>query len=156
MNKKGFTLVEILAVIAIIGLLALIMIPNFIDMFQESNKNSMKVQENQIVDATKLLLEDYCIHPLNTITECSNVSMQINNSSTLKMYSRLDTLQGLGYIDDVVFGSTKCKGFVTYTKEADSKLYKDYKPYIKCGNAYETDGIRLIKNSSKKILINTL
>ena len=40
MNKKGFTLVELLAVIAILGFLVLVIVPNVIDVFKGSKKNN--------------------------------------------------------------------------------------------------------------------
>ena len=46
MNKKGFTLVELLAVIAILAILVVILVPNFVDMFKES-KSSVFVTEVQ-------------------------------------------------------------------------------------------------------------
>lgn len=40
MNKKGFTLVELLAVIAILAILVIIALPNVLQMFNDSKKNS--------------------------------------------------------------------------------------------------------------------
>ena len=40
MNKKGFTLVELLAVIAILAILVIIALPNVLKMFNDSKKNS--------------------------------------------------------------------------------------------------------------------
>ena len=53
MNNKGFTLVEMLAVVTIIGLLALLTIPA-IDSIIKSNKESVyEIQEKQMIDALK-------------------------------------------------------------------------------------------------------
>ena len=43
-NKKGFTLVELLAVIAILAILVIIAIPNVLKMFNDSKKNAFMVQ----------------------------------------------------------------------------------------------------------------
>ena len=43
--KKGFTLVELLVVIVIVGILAVLIVPNIVDSFNEANTNSMKIQE---------------------------------------------------------------------------------------------------------------
>ena len=39
MNKKGFTLVELLAVIAILALLVIIALPNVLSMFNNAKKD---------------------------------------------------------------------------------------------------------------------
>jgi len=55
MNKKGFTLVEIMIVVLIIGLLAAIAIPNFIKARTETHKNAcidnMRVIEGAVEQA---------------------------------------------------------------------------------------------------------
>lgn len=40
MNKKGFTLVELLAVIAILAILVIIALPNVLSMYNEARKNA--------------------------------------------------------------------------------------------------------------------
>ena len=48
MNKKGFTLVELLAVIAILAILVIIALPNVLKMFNDAKKNSF-LTETKIV-----------------------------------------------------------------------------------------------------------
>jgi prepilin-type N-terminal cleavage/methylation domain-containing protein len=52
MNKKGFTLVEIMIVVAIIGLLAAIAIPNFIKARETSQKNAC-IENLRQIDSAK-------------------------------------------------------------------------------------------------------
>lgn len=48
MNKKGFTLVELLAVIAILAILVIIALPNVLKMFNDSKKNSFMTEVRDI------------------------------------------------------------------------------------------------------------
>ena len=48
MNKKGFTLVELLAVIAILAILVIIALPNVIKLFNDSKKNSFLTEAKTV------------------------------------------------------------------------------------------------------------
>ena len=47
MNKKGFTLVELLAVIAILAILVIIALPNVLSMYNEARKNTFVTESIQ-------------------------------------------------------------------------------------------------------------
>ena len=66
MNKKGFTLVEVIAVVAILALLAVIAVPNVVKLFNSGKNDTMTIQENQVLDAANLFLEDYCRNPMDS------------------------------------------------------------------------------------------
>ena len=48
MNKKGFTLVELLAVIAILAILVIIALPNVMGMFNQAKQNSFTTEIKEI------------------------------------------------------------------------------------------------------------
>ena len=53
MNKKGFTLVELLAVIAILAILILLVTPNILKMFNEGKESIFVQQAQRVMDASK-------------------------------------------------------------------------------------------------------
>lgn len=56
MKKKGFTLVELLAVIVILALILAIAVPTISSLIEESRKNSFKATGDMLVSAAKLFL----------------------------------------------------------------------------------------------------
>ena len=128
-KKRGFTLVEILTVIAIIAILSLIVLPNFIGSFNDAKRKAMITQENEVVDAAKLFLEDYCKHPLSQNKgQCSVYSL--NTSQTDLKYTCLSVLQATNYIDPILSQGSTCSGFVVYEKD-----YTNHKTYLHCGDS---------------------
>ena len=53
MNKRGFTLVELLAVIAILAILVIIALPNVMGMFNTAKKNSFSNEVREIIKQAK-------------------------------------------------------------------------------------------------------
>ena len=53
MRKKGFTLVELLAVIAILAILVIVAMPNVLGMFNEAKQNTFVTEVQKIMDSAK-------------------------------------------------------------------------------------------------------
>ena len=53
MNKKGFTLVELLAVIAILAILVIIALPNVLGMFNQAKKDTFTTETKEMVKITQ-------------------------------------------------------------------------------------------------------
>ena len=64
--RKGFTLVELLAIIVIIGVLASFTIVNVVSYYKKSADNAVITQESQVLDAANLAITDYCHNPVNS------------------------------------------------------------------------------------------
>ena len=136
--KQGFTLVEVLAVIAIIGMLSVMIIPGIVDLFNDAVEDSMKVTENEVMDAANLYLEDYCRNPIDEDYR-QHCSEDKHDLGTNKVYFCLSPLQGRKMIKEVYYKeNTSCKGIVTY--EMDGYKYANPHVYLYCGDAYMTEG----------------
>jgi prepilin-type N-terminal cleavage/methylation domain-containing protein len=145
MKKRGFTLVELIAVIAVMGLLTVIIAPKIIDTFKQSNDDTMIIQENQVKDSANLFIEDFCRNPIssNHKDKCDEYE---KTASDGKAYFCLNSLQsgisvvGFGtetYVDEVYYKTgIPCSGIVVFDKTGRS--YTNGKVYLTCKNSGDT------------------
>ena len=91
MNKKGFTLVELLAVIAILAILVIIALPNVLGMFRQAKENTF-VEEVQKIYQTATT--EYISGSMNTTKVACFSSeknpLDLTGRSTLKYYIKFD------------------------------------------------------------------
>lgn len=126
-NEKGFTLVELLAVIAIMAILLLVAIPNISRVRQSSLKKTMRIQEGNVKKATDLYIQDYCTSGLeDTSTYPDSYARNIDEDEKYICLSDL-TDEDNRYISDVTYNRQSCNGVVVYTKNSKSGLYTDAK-----------------------------
>ena len=123
-NKKGFTLIELMGVIVIIGILLLIAIPA-VDKYMRKGKNNYYVSlEEEIKTAGMNYMETY-----RTL-----LPRQIGHYATVT----LDELVENKYMEEVVDeNGVKCSGKVTIEKVSTEKY--TYVSYLDCGNKYQSD-----------------
>ena len=65
MNKKGFTLVEVIATVALLAILIGLAGTSLIKKYNESKKEAIIIQEGQLVQSGDMVIQDYCKDPLS-------------------------------------------------------------------------------------------
>lgn len=86
MNKKGFTLLEMIAVVGIIGLLSIIVSRPILSLFKQSEETADDIVIQNIVSSSKLWLND-------------NLP-SLSNSSDDTITVSVKTLKEEGYLDE--------------------------------------------------------
>ena len=143
MNRKRLTLIEVLAVVVILGLLTTVAIVGVSSMINNSKKTYYKTEERSVLEAGKSyfrkskselplssdssVLEDESKQFINNIKSGQEL-VGTNNTAVVT----LDTLVGDGFHEEIKDskGGDSCKGFVRAVKETDTKYYYDV--YLKC------------------------
>ena len=85
-NRKGYTLIEVIMVIAIISLLALILIPSSLLVIDKAKENSCEKLKGNIISAAKMYVND------------SKYEMNFNCSNGVTKTVTLQTLNNKGYL----------------------------------------------------------
>lgn len=120
-KKKGFTLVELLAIIVILAIIAVIAIPSVKTIINNSKTRTYLNNEERLVDAAKLYLTR------NT----DKIPKDIGNTTEIKL-SDLQASKYIGEIKSVFNKNNNCNGYVIVSKVADQKY--DYTPHLNCIN----------------------
>ena len=94
--KKGFTLVEVLAVIAILGLVVAISIPKVISTMNDSNKKAFKVDAQLVLKTIDLKLAQGLDYDITTLDETTIKSVFGINNKNFKTLT-------VSYVDDLPY-----------------------------------------------------
>lgn len=99
LNQKGFTLVEILAVVVIIGILGLVAIPNVLKIIESSKTTTNEILAKDIVTAGKQLYEelDYANTTLYSYNRTGKTGSTVKIESS-KVSINLQTLVSNGFL----------------------------------------------------------
>ena len=151
MKKKGFTLLELIAGIAILSIIALIATPGILKSYNKSKQQAMTIQESKLVEAGDILLDDYCNDAISDEykKKCDIIYQELDkeNSNRLsgegnKTYKYIcvkDIKKLKYYTEELKYGGDSCQGVVIYEIDNKSKLQTDSFSYVKCSDVYESD-----------------
>ena len=150
MNKKGFTIIEILIVITAFAIIVVSLLPYIVKLFGNSSEKSMYDEENNVLVSSNSYINDYCINPL-TDDYSSYCVVNVTKYSDSSKYVCLSTIINSRYIENIYYKNTKCNGFITY--DVDNSSYSNGKVYLSCGEYY-TDGIINVTTDEGELLLN--
>lgn len=124
MNKKGFTLVEVLAVLVILSLLLILTIPSIRDALTNGKNKINDINKKQIEDAAKIIVDEviYC-----NMTEIAKDALKDETSDEISCSNAKTKLINGVNIDlknlELDDKSSKCSG--TINVKIDSETYKE-------------------------------
>ena len=139
--RKGFTLVELLAIIVIIGVLSSFVVINIVSYYKTSADNAVLTQESQVLDAASLAITDFCNRPADSKTKKEKCVYSESTPNGLVRidddgngYVCLNKLKEAGYYTSEIYHSkTPCIGYVLFEK--NDGIYDNGKTYLFCVNA---------------------
>ena len=139
-NKKGFTLVELLAVIAILAILVILALPNILNMFNDAKKEIFLTETKTIYKevSKKYISESMKGNKLSFVSSKSNQKLDIS------------TKEGLEYCINL-----SSNGKITSLVAKDENYYIEYDGKSDL-NSYTKDNIKEANGKVKMICSSTI
>ena len=111
-NSKGFTLIELMIVIAIIGILAAIAIPNFISYRDKAYCSAAETDVDSVMGA----IADYFSTPTNMSVSATSTGMPVSGTDLSNNNTYTITGTSSAYTVTVTDVSGRCPRFDTVAK----------------------------------------
>ncbi|HOP66075.1 MAG TPA: type II secretion system protein [Bacilli bacterium] len=123
-NRKGFTLVELLAVIVILAVLVLLAVPSVLKMMDGAKENAFEIEAENIIDGAKLKYSD----DLLDSTLPTALTVTISGSSVTgycyDIYDLTDyvdkTFDAAKHVGSILIDSTNNNYYIWYTDNGHS------------------------------------
>lgn len=96
MNRKGLTLIELLAVIILVALIGVLVIPSVIDTAKKTKQKAYDILIENIGTAAKTYFEECEYGDLNNEVKYGSYACTINDDNSIK--TTLGTLANLGFL----------------------------------------------------------
>jgi type IV pilus assembly protein PilA len=109
-NKKGFTLVELLATIVVLGIVAAIATPAVLGVIEKSKKNAMVANARQMISATKTYVSE---NPDTTATEVTLATLVADGF--MEPIKDVDSSTAITNTSGSKVAFTKASNQITYT-----------------------------------------
>ncbi|MDD3392028.1 MAG: type II secretion system protein [Bacilli bacterium] len=117
LKSKAFTLIELLAVIVILAVIALILTPQILSVINEAKEGSLEATKKSIIKASELYV----------VSNIEDFTLEVGE----KAYIQLSELED-GYIKSLK--NTSGESCVGYVKVEKTEKDYDYTVYLDCGN----------------------
>ncbi len=124
MNNKGFTLIELMATVTIMGFVSLIVYPSISSAISSNNSSSCKYYEKTVVSASKRFIQKESVDIKEAYGGNFPSSYRIDQS----------TLVNSGYIDDYNDSKTSVRNIYVIVRYNSSNNTYTYESHLTCLN----------------------
>lgn len=162
-KKNGFTLIEIIGVVAILGILAVIATPAVVKTLNNNKLKTLKVAENNLADSANLFAQDFCNSPISSnhkkyckpdSTEDTDKARTVLQYDYNSYFICISDLKELEYFSsDVKYEGKNCDGAVVFIKNSKGK-YTNATTYIKCDTLYTSSDDTNVKNIVNSCIVD--